>query len=208
MFVPAYRGKLVPRSAHAVGAASTLHDGGLLGPMRRAQWNVAVLSELAEPGRMVLIPVVEREGRVVDFTWQWASPTVTLLLGCTGEDLSGRTLTQVLGASPLRNALFETCHRAFLDRSTQTAAVNGSDWQGRLDAHASAGGLTAVLTSSSAIDRFVAAQGVLRELEQLSGSTCARGAHRSETLPEPGSGSPARRRRLPLATKRAVDAER
>jgi hypothetical protein len=79
---------------------------------------------------MVLIPVVGRAGRIDDFMWRSASPTVTLLLGCPGDDLTGRTLMQVLGAGALRDALFEPCCRAFLGRSPQMSAVNGSGWRG------------------------------------------------------------------------------
>lgn len=159
MVVSAPRSKLEPDLQTPVGVV------GLVGPMHRAKWNVAVLSELAEPGRMVLIPVVGREGRVGDFMWRRASPTVTLMLGCAGEDLSERTLTQVLGAGALRDALFETCHRAFLNRSPQTAAVTCGDWRGRLVAHPSSAGVTAVLTCALAIERVIAAQRVLRELQ-------------------------------------------
>ncbi|MDP1533569.1 MAG: hypothetical protein Q8L92_08310, partial [Rubrivivax sp.] len=136
-------------------AAIAPRGRGLPSLMRRAQWNVAVLAELATPGRLVLIPVVGRLGRVSDFMWQGASPTVTLLLGCAGVDLTGRTLTQILGACHLRDVLFQTCHQAFLSRSPQTAAVNGDDWQGRIDARPSSAGLTAAMTSSSAIARVM-----------------------------------------------------
>lgn len=150
------------------GAAIAPRGRGLLSSIRLAQWNVAVLAELAEPGRMVLVPVVEPEGRVGDFMWQCASPTVSLLLGCAGEDLAGRTLTQVLGACHLREVLFQTCHQAFLSRSPQTAAVNGNNWQGRIDAQPSSAGMTVAMTSSSAIARVMAAQHALGELEQSS----------------------------------------
>lgn len=169
MIVPALHGKPEPcLQAPAMRAASALCGGGLLGPMRRAKWNVAVHFEMAEPGRMMMIPVVEPEGRVGDFRCHCASPTVTWMLGCAGEDLSGRTLTQILGASPLRDTLFETCHQAFLNRLPQTAAVNGVEWRGSIDALPSSAGLTVVLTSSSAIERVIVAQRVLRELDQSS----------------------------------------
>ncbi len=172
MAVPALRGKLDScLLALAEGAAKAGRRGGIsiLGPICRARWNLAVLSELAEPGRMALVPVVGREGRVSDFMWRYASPTVTLTLGCAGEDLSGLTLTQVLGASALRDALFEICHRTILSRSSLTAAVKVGDWRGRFVAHPSSAGLTGVLTSSSAIRRVIAAQRILRELEEHQG---------------------------------------
>lgn len=154
--------------ALGLGAAIALRGRGFPARLRRAKWSAAVLAELAEPGRMVLIPVVERDGRVGEFLWHGASPTVSLMLGCAGEDLSGRTLTQILGAGPLRDALFQTCHRAFLSRAPQTAAVSGSDWRGTIDAQPSSASLTAVLTSESAVARAMAAQSMLRELEQFS----------------------------------------
>jgi hypothetical protein len=129
---------------------------------------LAVLSELAEPGQMVLIPVVGRQGRIADFVWRSANPPAAAMLGCPGENVAGRTLREVLGTGSLCNVLFATYQRAFLSRSPQTVDVEFGDWRGRHDACPSAEGLSVVLMASSALERVVAAQRILRDLEEAS----------------------------------------
>jgi len=68
--------------------------------LRCAKWHLAVLGELAEPGRMTLAPVTDAVHRVVDFEWIAATPMASHLLGCAGTDLVGRRLLTMLAGHP------------------------------------------------------------------------------------------------------------
>ena len=55
-----------------------------MNPLQRARWQLAVLSELAQPGFMHLAPVLDESRDVLDFRWLEASPTSTRALGHSG----------------------------------------------------------------------------------------------------------------------------
>ena len=132
--------------------------------LHRARWNLAVLVELAEPGHMVLAPVFDDGGEVIDFAWQEASPTATLALGCAGEGLVGHMLKQVLVEGAMDVSVFATYRTVFLQQRAETLRINGQDG---IAVHAMSpppGSLTVEVTRVSAMDRALSAQQAVREL--------------------------------------------
>jgi hypothetical protein len=134
--------------------------------LRRAQWHLGLLEELAQPGHMALAAVWgDGGGEVIDFTWQAASPTATLALGCAGEDLVGRRLKPVLVAHAMDAKVFATYRAVFLEQRAQTLGVDGQDG---LTVHAVSpvpGGLNVEVTCAAALERVLAAQQAVRALE-------------------------------------------
>ncbi|MFT5934405.1 MAG: hypothetical protein ACI9M6_001455 [Hydrogenophaga sp.] len=135
-------------------------------PLRRAQWRLGLLEELAQPGHMALAAVWGDGGdEVIDFTWQAASPTATLALGCAGEDLVGRRLKPVLVACAMDAKVFATYRAVFLEQRAQTLGVDGQDG---LTVHAVSplpGGLSVEVTLPAALERVLAAQQAVRALK-------------------------------------------
>lgn len=134
--------------------------------LRRAKWHLGVLEELAQPGHMALAAVWgDGGGEVIDFTWQAASPTATLALGCAGEDLVGRRLRPVLVACGVDAQVFATYRAVLLEQRAQTLGVDGQDG---LTVHAVSplpGGLSVEMTRVAALERVLAAQQAVRALE-------------------------------------------
>lgn len=135
--------------------------------LRRAKWHLGVLEELAQPGQMALAAVWGEGGggEVIDFTWQAASPTATLALGCAGEDLVGRRLRPVLVACGVDARVFATYRAVLLEQRAQTLGVDGQDG---LTVHAVSplpGGLSVEVTRVAALQRVLAAQEAVRALE-------------------------------------------
>jgi hypothetical protein len=129
----------------------------------RAKWNLAVLGELAQPGHMALAAVFDDAGQVIDFTWQEASPTATLALGCAGEDLVGRALKQVLVECAIDASVFDSYRTVFLQQRAETLRVDGPDG---VTLHAISplpDGLTVEVTCIAAMDRVLAAQQAVLE---------------------------------------------
>lgn len=121
--------------------------------------------ELAQPGHMALAPLLDRGGEVIDFTWQEASPTATLALGCAGEDLVGRTLQQVLGKCATGASVFDSYRAAFLQQQAQTLRVDGKDGFTVHCISPLPAGLAVEVTRVAAMDRMLAAQLAMRALE-------------------------------------------
>ena len=133
--------------------------------LNQARWNLSVLMELAQPGHMALAPVFDGGGEVIDFTWQEASPTATLALGCAGEDLVGCALKQVLGQCAIDASVFDRYRAVFLQQQAQSLRVDGKDGFTVHGISPLPAGLTVEVTSVAAMDRMLAAQLALRELE-------------------------------------------
>jgi hypothetical protein len=133
--------------------------------LNQARWNLAVLSELAEPGHMALAPVFDGGCEVVDFTWQKASPTATLALGCAGEDLVGRALKQVLRKCAMDASVFDSYRAVFLQQQAQVLRVDGPDGVTVHSISALPTGLIVDVTRVAAMDRALAAQRAVGELE-------------------------------------------
>lgn len=131
----------------------------------RARWDLAVLTELAEPGHMALAPVFGGGGEVVNFTWQKASPTSALALGCAGEDLVGRLLKQVLDKCAMDASVFDSYRAVFLQQRAQVVRVDGPDGVTVHSISALPTGLIVDVTRVAAMDRALAAQRAVGELE-------------------------------------------
>jgi len=121
--------------------------------------------ELAEPGHMALAPVFDGAGEVIDFTWQKASPTSTLALGCAGEDLVGCTLKQVLDKCAMDGSVFDSYRAVFLQQRAQVLRVDGPDGVTVHSISALPASLIVEVTRVAARDRALAAQRAVQELE-------------------------------------------
>ncbi len=131
-----------------------------LGPLRRARWNVAVLTELAEPGFMELLPILAEDDSVIDFECKRASPTAALMLGRAGEDLTGRSLRNFVEGS-LGERLFEACKSAFVSGRSEVAKVQVGELSVLHRVHATHDGVSIHMTCLSAMERMAVAQQVL-----------------------------------------------
>ncbi len=138
-----------------------------LSMLQRAQWQLGVLSELAQPGHMELSPVRNRSGRVLDFEWRQSDPVATLTFGCAGEDMFGRRLRESFAGTPLVFPLFATFLRTLLSRRPQFVRVEAGDQSGMHHARPSSQGIKVIVTSMAAVERVIAAQIALRALEGL-----------------------------------------
>ena len=98
-----------------------------MNPLQRARWQLAVLSELAQPGFMHLAPALDERRDVLGFRWLEASPTPTRALGCVGRDLVGRSLKQVLAECGVRPSIMAACRSAFLGQCSRVEHVEGKD---------------------------------------------------------------------------------
>jgi hypothetical protein len=134
-------------------------------PLQRARWQLAVLGELAKPGFMHLAPVLDESGDVLDFRWLEASPTSTRALGCTGEDLVGRSLKQVLAECGIRLSLMDACRSAFLEQCSRVVHVEGNDGMALHQTSPSRWELTIKVTNQAAVERVLSAQNALSQLE-------------------------------------------
>jgi hypothetical protein len=131
----------------------------------QARWNLAVLTELAQPGHMTLAPVWDGGGDVIDFTWQQASPTSTLALGCAGENLVGCSLKQVLRRCATDASVFDSYRAVFLQQQAQILRVDGKDGITVHSISPLPTGLTVEVACVAAMDRLLAAQLAMRERE-------------------------------------------
>lgn len=133
--------------------------------LRRAQWHLGLLEELAQPGHMALAPVLDDGGEVIDFTWRQVSPTSTLALGCAGEDLVGCKLKQVLGKCAIDASVFDSYRAVFLQQRAQILRVDGKDGVTVHCVLPLPAGLTIEVPCVAAMDRMLAAQLARRERE-------------------------------------------
>ena len=133
--------------------------------LQRARWQLAILSELAQPGFMQLAPVLEEGRDVRDFRWFEASPTSTRALECAGKDLVGRSLKQVLAECGIRPSIMAAYRSAFLDRCSRVERVEGKDGMALQQISPSPWGLTVKVTNQAAVERVLEAQRVVSLLE-------------------------------------------
>ena len=136
-----------------------------MNPLQRARWQLAVLSELAQPGVMHLAPVLNESRDVVDFRWLEASPTSTRALGCAGKDLVGRSLKQVLAECGVHLSIMAACRSAFLEQRSRVEHVDGRDGIALHQISPSRWELTIKVTNQAAVERVLSAQRVLSQLE-------------------------------------------
>jgi hypothetical protein len=143
---------------------ATAHHGPMT-LLSQARWRLGVLTELAQPGHMALVPVLDDGGDVIDFTWRQASPTSTLALGCAGEDLVGRKLKQVLRKCAIDASVFDSYRAVFLQQRTQILRVDSKDGVTVHCISPLPAGLTVEVLCVAAMDRMLAAQLAIRERE-------------------------------------------
>ncbi len=152
----------MPHTSHHPILATAHH--GPMTPLSQARWRLGVLTELAQPGHMVLAPVLDDGGDVIDFTWSQASPTCTLALGCAGEDLVGCKLKQVLGKCAIGASVFEGYRAVFLQQQAQMLRVEGKDGVTVHGISPMPDGLTVEVSSVAAMNQMLAAQLAMRDL--------------------------------------------
>lgn len=119
-----------------------------------------MLTELAEPGVMELLPVLAADESVIDFEWIRASPTATLMLGRAGEDLTGRSLRTFFEGS-LGERLFEAYKFAIVSGRSEVAEVQVGDLSVLHRVHSAHDGVSVHMTSSSAMKRMAVAYQVV-----------------------------------------------
>lgn len=119
-----------------------------------------MLTELAEPGAMELLPILAEDESVIDFEWRRASPTATLMLGCAGEDLTGQRLRTSLEGS-LGERLFEAYKCAVISGRSEVAKVEVGDRSVLHRVHSAHDGVSVHLTCLSAMERMAVANQVV-----------------------------------------------
>lgn len=141
-----------------------------LGPLARARWRLAVMTELAEPGLMELAPVRDSQLRIVDFEWAQATSMAANLLDRLSADLAGRRLLEVMPGYQAGRKLFEAYRQVATD--AMDLAVVARSLHGRIDSvvvhqvSCSHVGVAVVLTSPSANARKSAAERAVQAMEQ------------------------------------------
>ena len=136
-----------------------------MNPSQRARWQLAVLSELAQPGFMHLAPVLDESRDVLDFRWLEASPTSTRALGCAGKDLVGRSLKQVLAECGMRLSMMAAYRSAFLEQCSRVERVESEDGMALHQISPSPRELTVKVINQAAVERVLEAQRVVSLLE-------------------------------------------
>ena len=114
---------------------------------------------------MHLAPVLGESRDVPDFRWLEASPTSTRALGCAIKDLVGRSLKQVLAECGIRLSIMAAYRSAFLEQCSRVERVEGKDGMTLHQISPSPWELTVKVTNQAAIERVLAAQHVLSQLE-------------------------------------------
>ena len=152
-----------------------------MNPLQRARWQLAVLSELAQPGVMHLAPVLNESRDVVDFRWLEASPTPTRALGCAGKDVVGRSLKQVLTEGGIRLSIMAACRSAFREQRSRVENVEGKDGMALHQISPSRWDLTIKVTNQPAVERVLSAQRVLSQLESRDRYSLPGGSLRNST---------------------------
>ena len=152
-----------------------------MNPLQRAKWQLAVLSELAQPGFMHLAPVLDESRDVLDFRWLEASPTSTRALGCVGRDLVGRSLKQVLAQCGVCPSIMAACRSAFLGQCSRVEHVEGKDGMAMHQISPSRWELSIKVTNQAAVERVLSAQRVLSQLESRDRYPLSGGSLRTST---------------------------
>ena len=151
--------------AGAANGAPAAQDRSRL--RRRAQWRLAVLTELAEPAFMQLASIRDARLNIIDFEWSSATALVAVMLDRAGVDLAGKRLRDVLLAHPEGAAVFEAYRQVATDWSGLTVVTARLDTDADLPVihtvAACRAGLLVSLTNPSAIRRLEAAQIAMRE---------------------------------------------
>lgn len=154
-----------PSAGAAIGAPALLQDRSRL--RRRAQWQLAVLTERAEPAFMQLASIRDARLNIVDFEWSSATAVVAAMLDRADVDLVGKRLRDVLLDHPEGQAVFEVYRQVATDWSGLTVMTARLDAEADLlvihTVAACRAGLLVSLTNPSAIRRLEAAQVALRE---------------------------------------------
>lgn len=140
------------------GAGDLTSAEGSLSGRQRANWDLAVLTELSAASAMDLTAVHDTDGNLIDFEWRFADPLATLTLGHPGADLCGFRLTQLPEQPALATVLFSTYRSVWQSGQAQIVDVKCDDWSGAHLVRRSATGVSVVVTSVAAVDRFTAAQ--------------------------------------------------
>ena len=136
-----------------------------LEPLARARWQLAVLTELAQPGHMEMSPVRDRSGRVLDFEWRDSDPLAALTFGCAGEEMFGRRLRKSFASTPLVGPLFDMYLRTLLSGRPQFVRILAGEWSAMHHARPSSQGVKVIVTKAAAVARAAAAQRSVRSLE-------------------------------------------
>lgn len=159
-----YSRRTGPSAGAAIGAPA-LQDRSRL--RRRAQWQLAVLTERAEPAFMQLASIRDARLNIVDFEWSSATAVVAAMLDRADVDLVGKRLRDVLLDHPEGQAVFEVYRQVATDWSSLTVMTARLDAEADLlvihTVAACRAGLLVSLTNPSAIRRLEAAQVALRE---------------------------------------------
>ena len=123
---------------------------------RSARWRLMVARAQAEPGFMTL-RAVRDNGRLVDFTWDYASASARRLLNHSGTELRGMCLREVLGHEADHPALFDQYRRVVEHGARQAIlhvhVVNGVNDTYRHGAVRLGDGVAVTLTNLSAVRR-------------------------------------------------------
>jgi hypothetical protein len=156
-----------------------------LGPVRRARWQLAIASELAQSGFMELAPVRDSKQQVTDFEWISATPMASRLMTGLGNELTGRRLLDVMANHADARTVFDA-YRNVAARCMASAVVVQRSGAGMDSAvvhrvNASAESVAVVLSSPSAMSREAACKHALRALEAE--SVRQRGNERSIGVP-------------------------
>ena len=154
----------LPNKLHN-GAGDLTSVEGSLSARQRANWDLAVLTEMSAASAMDLAAVHDTDGNLIDFEWHSADPLATLTLGHAGADLCGFRLTQLPEQPALAAVLFATYRDVWQSGQTQIVDVKCDNWSGAHLVRRSATGVAVVVTSAVAVDRLMAAQDRLLAME-------------------------------------------
>jgi len=152
-----------------IGIASPRESQCSLELLRHARWQLAVTSELAEPGLMELVPIHDSRRQVIDFEWTAATRMASHLLTGLEDDLTGRRLLDVMADHADAPMVFDAYRNVAAHCMASVVVVQRSG-AGMVSAavhrvHASREGIAVVLYSPSAVSREAACERALRALE-------------------------------------------
>lgn len=135
-----------------------------MSPLRGALWRHAVLSELAKPGVMALLPV-RQASAVVDFKWLFANHMAAVLLGRCGCNMAGKRLLTEFPSQSGR-AIFETYSMAASSGTAQSPGCRAERSSAFVvhRAHFAGNSVLVVLTNLRAVARARAAETAVRKL--------------------------------------------
>ena len=152
-----------------IGTAPLRKSRCSLEMLQRARWQLAVTSELAQPGLMELVPIHDSRRQVIDFEWTGATRMASHLLTGLEDDLAGRRLLDVMANHADILTVFDAYRNVAAHCMASVVVVQRSG-AGMVSAavhrvHASPEGIAVVLYSPSAVSREAACERALRALE-------------------------------------------